>query len=224
MRYTARRRYIAWRDDPDTRDAAAFTTDMLASGEPFVFRHKLEPGQGIICNNVLHARAGFRRGALARRNERASAVPDPPSGPNRRDRASRWAGPAVTGRTTMVQLSELIIRHPEVQCFDDLVKLVAKTGKEGERFLEFDVKPDYRDTPAPVGAEAGDAFYWVTRSERRGRSRGWRGSRLPTGARSRSTMWSLRAACDCSASPFAKDAGSRSSTSMRRPRPIGGRH
>lgn len=59
MRYTARRRYIAWRDDPDTRDAAAFITDMLAGGEPFIFRHKLEPGQGIICNNVLHARAGF---------------------------------------------------------------------------------------------------------------------------------------------------------------------
>ncbi len=59
MRYTARKRYIAWRDDPDTRDAAAFIASMLANGEPLVFRHKLEPGQGIICNNVLHARTGF---------------------------------------------------------------------------------------------------------------------------------------------------------------------
>ncbi len=60
----------------------------------------------------------------------------------------------------MVQLSELIIRHPEVQCFDDLVKLVAKTGKEGERFLEFDVKPDYRDTPRQWELKLETAFYW----------------------------------------------------------------
>ncbi len=60
----------------------------------------------------------------------------------------------------MVQLSELIIRHPEVQKFDDLVKLVAKRGKEGERFLEFDVKPDYRDTPRQWQLKLETAFYW----------------------------------------------------------------
>ena len=47
----------------------------------------------------------------------------------------------------MARLSDLIIYHPEVQSFEELVKLVGKTGQDGERFLEFDVKPDYRDTP-----------------------------------------------------------------------------
>ena len=60
----------------------------------------------------------------------------------------------------MVQLSDLIIQHPEVTSFDELVKLVAKTGKEGERFLQFDVKPDYRDTPRKWELKLETAFYW----------------------------------------------------------------
>ena len=47
----------------------------------------------------------------------------------------------------MAKLSELIIAHPEVQSFDDLEQLVAAAGEAGEMFLEFDLKPDYRDTP-----------------------------------------------------------------------------
>lgn len=60
----------------------------------------------------------------------------------------------------MVQLSDLIIQHPEVKSFDELKKLVAKTGQEGERFLEFDVKPDYRDTPRKWELKLEAAFYW----------------------------------------------------------------
>lgn len=63
----------------------------------------------------------------------------------------------------MVQLSTLIIQHPEVTSFDELVELVAKTGKEGERFLEFDVKPDYRDTPRKWELKLESAFYWGDR-------------------------------------------------------------
>jgi hypothetical protein len=62
----------------------------------------------------------------------------------------------------MVQLSNLIIQHPEVQSFDDLMKLVAKTGKEGEIHLQFDVKPDYRDTPRSWQTKLESAFYWGT--------------------------------------------------------------
>ncbi len=47
----------------------------------------------------------------------------------------------------MAKLSELIIQHPEVDNFADLEKLVAHAGESGQMFLEFDVKPDYRDTP-----------------------------------------------------------------------------
>lgn len=47
----------------------------------------------------------------------------------------------------MAQLSDLIIGHPEVASFDDLIALVQHAGESGQMFLEFDVKPDFRDTP-----------------------------------------------------------------------------
>lgn len=47
----------------------------------------------------------------------------------------------------MVNLSDLIIYHPEVKTFEALMRLVAQTAKEGARFLNYDVKPDYGDTP-----------------------------------------------------------------------------
>jgi len=47
----------------------------------------------------------------------------------------------------MANLSDLIIQHPEVTSFNELLALVVETAKEGEIFLEYDVKPDYRDTP-----------------------------------------------------------------------------
>ncbi|MGV6847419.1 MAG: hypothetical protein ACWA5A_03460 [Marinibacterium sp.] len=47
----------------------------------------------------------------------------------------------------MAQLSDLIIAHPEVETFEDLIELVKHAGESGQMHLEFDVKPDYRDTP-----------------------------------------------------------------------------
>ncbi len=47
----------------------------------------------------------------------------------------------------MAQLSDLIIGHPEVASFGDLVTLIQHAGESGQMFLEFDVKPDFRDTP-----------------------------------------------------------------------------
>lgn len=47
----------------------------------------------------------------------------------------------------MAKLSDLIIQHPEVDSFYKLERLVAHAGESGQMFLEFDVKPDYRDTP-----------------------------------------------------------------------------
>ncbi len=47
----------------------------------------------------------------------------------------------------MAQLSDLIIGHPEVETFEQLIELVKHAGESGEMFIEFDVKPDYRDTP-----------------------------------------------------------------------------
>ena len=47
----------------------------------------------------------------------------------------------------MAKLSDLIIQHPEVQNFNELERLVDNAGESGQMFLEFDLKPDYRDTP-----------------------------------------------------------------------------
>lgn len=62
MRYTARTRSIAWRDDPVTRDAAEWLRDWLIRGDPLGRRIRLQPGQGIVCNNALHDRTGFTDG------------------------------------------------------------------------------------------------------------------------------------------------------------------
>lgn len=61
MRYSARKRNIEWRDDETTRAAAARITALLSEGE-MVIHHRLDAGQGIICNNVLHNRTGFEDG------------------------------------------------------------------------------------------------------------------------------------------------------------------
>ncbi len=47
----------------------------------------------------------------------------------------------------MAKLSDLIIGNPDVTSFKALEKLVQHAGASGQMFLEFDVKPDYRDTP-----------------------------------------------------------------------------
>ena len=59
MRYTARTRSIAWKDDRRTRMAVGFLTELLGGESAFVFRYRLQPGEGIICNNILHQRAAF---------------------------------------------------------------------------------------------------------------------------------------------------------------------
>lgn len=62
MRYTARARSIAWRDDTATAAALAALAALLAGTErsrPWIFRLRMEAGMGLVCNNVLHDRAGF---------------------------------------------------------------------------------------------------------------------------------------------------------------------
>jgi hypothetical protein len=59
MRYTARTRSIEWSPDPLTRTAARTLNDFLESSSPYIYRATLQPGQGLICNNVLHDRSGF---------------------------------------------------------------------------------------------------------------------------------------------------------------------
>jgi alpha-ketoglutarate-dependent taurine dioxygenase len=60
MRYTARTRSIAWAPDELTQAAVRCLEELLAADSPYVFRHRMTAGQGIICNNVLHNRSAFR--------------------------------------------------------------------------------------------------------------------------------------------------------------------
>jgi len=63
MRYTARRRNIVWRDDPQTRAAVAALEDVLGGDEPLAFEATLQAGWGLLSNNVLHTRSGFEEGS-----------------------------------------------------------------------------------------------------------------------------------------------------------------
>ena len=59
MRYTARTRSIAWKQDATTLAAVAALEKLLASDLPHIHGLRLEPGMGLLCNNVLHDRAAF---------------------------------------------------------------------------------------------------------------------------------------------------------------------
>jgi len=59
MRYTDRRRNILWRDDPATSAAVTALREVFEAADTPVFRARLEPGWGVICNNVLHSRTRF---------------------------------------------------------------------------------------------------------------------------------------------------------------------
>ncbi len=58
MRYTARKRNVMWRRDSATHAAVRALEEVLQS-DPLLIRYKLRPGEGIICNNILHNRTGF---------------------------------------------------------------------------------------------------------------------------------------------------------------------
>ena len=59
MRYTARTRSIEWKQDEATFCAVAALEELLASSTPHIHTVKLEPGMGLLCNNVLHDRSAF---------------------------------------------------------------------------------------------------------------------------------------------------------------------
>jgi alpha-ketoglutarate-dependent taurine dioxygenase len=59
MRFTARTRSIRWKPDAATQAAVALLAKILASDASQVHRLRLEPGMGILANNVLHERAAF---------------------------------------------------------------------------------------------------------------------------------------------------------------------
>lgn len=59
MRYSARTRNVVWKDDAATRAAAEALLNLFRSDSPFILRHRLKSGQGVLTNNVLHCRTAF---------------------------------------------------------------------------------------------------------------------------------------------------------------------
>lgn len=58
-RYTARRRGVRWKFDATTTEAAARLLRLMDRDATSVIRARLEPGMGIVCNNVLRSRDSF---------------------------------------------------------------------------------------------------------------------------------------------------------------------
>lgn len=67
MRYTARKKNIGWRGDPTTTAAREFLSDLFVDEGGPVLRFRLQPGQGLISNNVLHNRTAFEDGPSRKR-------------------------------------------------------------------------------------------------------------------------------------------------------------
>lgn len=63
MRYTERARNVDWKDDPVVTEAIDALVKLLHSDASYIYRGTLQPGQGLICNNVLHDRSGFENSA-----------------------------------------------------------------------------------------------------------------------------------------------------------------
>ncbi len=59
MRYTARKRNIEWKQAANVQAALEALEDILEHS-PYIIRARLEPGMGLLCNNVLHTRTAFR--------------------------------------------------------------------------------------------------------------------------------------------------------------------
>ncbi len=59
MRYTQRKTYIQWQQDTLTQEALSLLGDLLNSNTDSILRLRLNRGDGLICNNVLHNRSAF---------------------------------------------------------------------------------------------------------------------------------------------------------------------
>jgi len=77
LRYTARQRNALWEETPAVQQAQARIRELLEQPSPWIFQGRLEAGMGLISNNVLHDRSGFR---------------DPPGSPGRLLYRARFHG------------------------------------------------------------------------------------------------------------------------------------
>ncbi|NOZ11495.1 MAG: taurine catabolism dioxygenase TauD [Gammaproteobacteria bacterium] len=63
MRYTIRVHNIIWKNDDTTQRAVTRLKELLENDSPYIYKGRLEPGMGLISNNVLHDRTAFQDAA-----------------------------------------------------------------------------------------------------------------------------------------------------------------
>lgn len=68
MRYSARQRNIEWKADATTLAATEFLQHLWDNPSEYAFHYRLEAGQGLVSNNILHGREAFEddRGSTTR--------------------------------------------------------------------------------------------------------------------------------------------------------------
>ncbi len=59
MRYSARGRHVRWRETPDTEAARQALDQLLSQTTVCTFKFRMQSGEGLVTNNVLHNRSGF---------------------------------------------------------------------------------------------------------------------------------------------------------------------
>jgi len=59
MRFSARTRNIEWKNDTQTTEAVDCMKGLLSDNNPYVITYRMQAGEGIIANNVLHNRTEF---------------------------------------------------------------------------------------------------------------------------------------------------------------------
>ena len=59
MRYSARKRNIEWKQTAPILEAVAFIEALFESNSPYILKHTLQAGEGLICRNILHRRTSF---------------------------------------------------------------------------------------------------------------------------------------------------------------------
>ncbi len=58
----------------------------------------------------------------------------------------------------MIPLSQILIQYHELNSFAELLALVKNLGDQGLVLIEFDIKPDFKDTPRDWEARLEIAF------------------------------------------------------------------
>ena len=58
----------------------------------------------------------------------------------------------------MLYVSSILIEYKDIETFEDFLTVVKEKARQGERFIRFDLKPPYPDTPEDWQEKIESAF------------------------------------------------------------------